>query len=387
MKQTILGLILELNPFHSGHKYFIEEAIKKVKPDKVVAIITSSFSMRADISVIDKFEKANLLASCGVDLVLELPIIYANNSADFFAASSISILNEAHITHLAFGAEIDDIDSLLKIKKITKNQTYNDNIKKYLDLGNSYSSSSLKAFMEETNDEYLISNFSLPNNTLALAYLSAIEEINDSIEPVLIKRIENNYYDKEIKTRIASATSLREELSKGNDISPYIFYKYDFIDINSSYTKLYDLLKYCLIVKDLSNINGISEGLDNRLLSFSNSTSYDSFIENVKTRRYNENRIKRLILNILLDINKNYENIKAYLPYLRPLYANSEGIKLLKGKDIITSPKLIEKDNPLYDILSYELKATKLYELLTGKEIYKKEFMFKVTKWQITKLK
>lgn len=380
MSQKILGLILELNPFHNGHKYFIEEAKRKVNPDKTVAIISSSFTMRADISIVDKFKKAELLATLGVDLVLELPFVYANNSADFFAKSALKILNEVHISHLAFGAEIDNIENLVKIKDITKNITYNENIKKYLDLGNSYSSSSLKAFMEETKDDYLIHNFSLPNNTLALAYLNAIGEANYSIEAVLINRIDNNYYDTEIKSKIASATAIREELKKGKDISPYIFYQYDFIDIYASYNKLYDLLKYNLIVKDLSNISGISEGIDNRLLSFYSITNYTDFIENVKTRRYNENRIKRLILNILLDVNKKYENIKEYLPYLRPLYANSEGIKLLKGKDIITSPKLIDKDSPFYDILSYELKATKLYGLLTNKEIYKKEFMFKVTK-------
>lgn len=381
MKKKILGLILELNPFHNGHKYFIEEAKRLVKPDLTVAIITSSFTMRGDISVIDKFEKAKLLATNNVDLVLELPLLYANNSADFFAKSALHILNAVNITHLAFGTEIDSLDNLIKIKNICKSTTYDENIKKYLDLGNSYASSSLKAFMEESSDDYLINNFSLPNNTLALAYLKAIDEVNKEISPVLIKRINNNYYDtKTNDSNIASATAIRELLQQGKDTSNYIFYQYDFIDINKSYSKLYNLLRYCLISKDLSSISGINEGIDNRMQSFYESSNYLNFIENVKTRRYSENRIKRLILNILLDIDKSYENNLDYITYLRPLYANSDGIKILKGKDIITSPTKITKDSPIYNILSFELKATKLYELITNKEIYKQEFMFKVTK-------
>ena len=47
--KKVLGLILELNPFHNGHKYFIEQAKKEVNPDITIAIITSSFSMRGEV--------------------------------------------------------------------------------------------------------------------------------------------------------------------------------------------------------------------------------------------------------------------------------------------------------------------------------------------------
>ena len=42
----ILGLILESNPFHNGHKYFIEESLKlsKDKPFDYVVAITSTSS-------------------------------------------------------------------------------------------------------------------------------------------------------------------------------------------------------------------------------------------------------------------------------------------------------------------------------------------------------
>ena len=44
--KKVLGLILELNPYHKGHEYFIKKAIEKVNPDITIAIISSSFTMR-----------------------------------------------------------------------------------------------------------------------------------------------------------------------------------------------------------------------------------------------------------------------------------------------------------------------------------------------------
>lgn len=384
MNKKILGLILEINPFHNGHKYFIDKAKEIVNPDLTIAIITTSFSMRADISVIDKFEKAKLLLENGIDLVLELPFVYANNSASFFASSSISILNNMHITHLAFGAELDDLAKLEQLEKIQSSENFKLNLKKYLDKGNSYPTSSLKALMEETTSKELINNYPLSNNTLAINYLQAIKKINDKIKPVIIKRIDNDYNSKEaIKNHLASATSLREMIRLKQDISSFIpAYQYDFIDIDNAYDNLYRLLKYQMLMKKEINNANVKEGIENRLNSFIDANNFDDFIKNVQTKRYSISRIKRTILDIVLDIDKKYEDIDTYLPYNRVLASNSLGLKYLKGKDIINNTKkLLESDNKeLKEILEYELKTTKLYDLITNKNTFKNEFIFMVKK-------
>lgn len=384
MNKKILGLILEINPFHNGHKYFIDKAKEIVNPDLTIAIITTSFSMRADISVIDKFEKAKLLLENGIDLVLELPFVYANNSASFFASSSISILNNMHITHLAFGAELDDLAKLEQLEKIQSSENFKLNLKKYLDKGNSYPASSLKALMEETTSKELINNYPLSNNTLAINYLQAIKKINDKIKPVIIKRIDNDYNSKEaIKNHLASATSLREMIRLKQNISSFIpAYQYDFIDIDNAYDNLYRLLKYQMLMKKEINNANVKEGIENRLNSFIEANNFDDFIKNVQTKRYSISRIKRTILDIILDIDKKYEDIDTYLPYNRVLASNSLGLKYLKGKDIINNTKkLLESDNKdLTEILEYELKTTKLYDLITNKNTFKNEFIFMVKK-------
>ena len=384
--KKVLGLILELNPFHNGHKYFIEQAKKEVNPDITIAIITSSFSMRGEVSLIDKFTKADLCIQEGIDLVLELPFLYANNSADYFAYSAISILNEAGITDLAFGTCIDSIDKLQRIYQYTLSDSYNCLLKSFLDKGNSYPNSALKAFMEVCDDKELINNFTLPNNTLAISYVKAIDSVNKSIIPHSIKRIDNMYYDKSLSnTSYTSATSLREALKKKEDISKYIFYSYDFVYEKEANNNLYQLLKYNFItkyVKAYENIASVNEGIENRLININDCESYDSFLENAATKRYPLNRLKRLVLNILLDTNKKYENMNSYLPYLRILRTNDLGLKQIKNKKCITniSKAFKEIDDDLKEILDFELKVTKLYDLITNKNIYKEEFIFGVKK-------
>ena len=119
-----LGLILELNPPHFGHKYFIDKAKELVKPDLTIAVITTNFSMRGDVSVINKFDKASLCLELGIDIVVELPYIGAVASADYFCSNAINILNAFEVTDIAFGAELDKVSELRKLKDFFPNFKY-----------------------------------------------------------------------------------------------------------------------------------------------------------------------------------------------------------------------------------------------------------------------
>ena len=114
--KTVLGMILELNPLHNGHKYFIDEAKRKVNPDVTIAIFSTNFSMRGDIMVIDKFTKTKLALEMGIDVVLELPFLGAVASADFFAYNSVKSLADFGITDLAFGVEFNNLENLNQMK-------------------------------------------------------------------------------------------------------------------------------------------------------------------------------------------------------------------------------------------------------------------------------
>lgn len=382
----ILGLILELNPFHNGHKYFIDKAIDEIKPDKTIAIISSSFTMRGEISILDKFEKTRQCLKNKIDIVLELPFAYAVNSSDYFAHYAIKILNEFKISHLAFGSEIGNIEELKEIYKITKTIEYNNLIQKELAKGSSYPNSSLKALISLSDNTKYINNFSLPNNTLALSYLKAIGEINETIIPFTIRREDNQYFDTfAAEGKLASASALRSLINNNLPIDSFIpNYQYDFIKEIDANEKLYQLFKYQLLNKPkFENIINISEGIENRLLNFTDSITYQEYINNTYTKRYPSNRIKRIILHIIASSNKDI--LKSDEIYLRILGLNSNGIKYikkLKNKNIIMNTKdaLDNSSSNIKQILELELKMTKVYELITNKNIYKQEFILQVEK-------
>lgn len=378
--KTILGLILELNPFHNGHKYFIEEAKKKVNPDVTIAIFSTNFSMRGDIMALNKFDKARIALEMGIDLVLELPFLGAVASADYFAYNSVKSLCDFGITDLAFGVELNDLDKLHQMKDYLTTEAYDEQLKYHLDLGVSFSTSAYKAISTLTTDKDIIEGFTLPNNTLAIQYLAALEKINPTIKITLVQRIKNDYYNKEVTGAISSATSLRLLLQEDKDITSYIpSYQASFTNLLEGYDILYQVLRYKLLIENLDclrNILGVNEGIENRLVSMLPKVQdYDSFIKAIQTKRYPQNRIKRLLLHILLETPKEFSN--QYFHYLRILAMNS------KGKQYVSQlPKTI-KDRIITNIkyhlddinIQYELKATKLFGLLTNNlNLYLEEF-------------
>ena len=79
-----IGIICEYNPFHNGHIYHIQK-IKEMFPDSIIILVMSGeFCMRGEISLLNKWDKTKIALNHGVSLVIELPIIYAVNSSDFY---------------------------------------------------------------------------------------------------------------------------------------------------------------------------------------------------------------------------------------------------------------------------------------------------------------
>ena len=72
----------------------------------------------------------------GVDLVIELPLVYSISSAENFSDGAIKILNSLNIVdYLSFGAETNNITLLDKIATILHNEPkeYKELLSKNLD--------------------------------------------------------------------------------------------------------------------------------------------------------------------------------------------------------------------------------------------------------------
>lgn len=387
--KKVLGIIVEFNPLHNGHLYFIEEAQKKIQPDVTIAVMSSSFTMRGDVMVINKFDRTKIMLEQKIDLVLELPFISAVQSSDFFCYNAVNILNSFNITHLAFGAELGEIKKLSQLKDLLNNPQFDLLIKDSLNKGHSYPTSATRAIRQLTNDEELVTNFNLPNNTLALGYLRALDEINPSIKCEVIQRVSSNYYDLQASDeKIASANAIREMMlnnEKYNNFIPPSLWDYPFINQEDSLDKLLLILKFIFNNYPLENIRqilGVNEGIENRINNFlDKATSFNHLVSLIETKRYPKNRIKRTLLHIIINTPKKSEN--QYISYLRVLGMNKTGERHLSSLSkevktkIITSYKNIQKN----DIIDIELRVTKLYGLITNNDqLYQEEYKVPIIK-------
>ena len=131
--KKIIGIVVEYNPFHNGHLYQINKIKEKYKDSLIIVCMSSSFTQRADASILNKWDKTKICLDHNIDIVIELPTLYATQSSDIFASSALKLLNELKIDTLVFGSESDDIDTLYKLADTQlNNPKYDELVKKYL---------------------------------------------------------------------------------------------------------------------------------------------------------------------------------------------------------------------------------------------------------------
>ncbi len=88
-----VGLIVEYNPFHNGHKYHLEKSLEITNATHSIAVMSGNFLQRGEPALFDKFTRANMAVKNGVDLVIELPILFSTQSAELFSFGAINLLN------------------------------------------------------------------------------------------------------------------------------------------------------------------------------------------------------------------------------------------------------------------------------------------------------
>ena len=296
----IVGIIAEFNPFHNGHKYLIKKAKEVTGADTVLCIMSGSFTELGNIALVDKIKRAKIALQNGVDVVLELPTIYSTASSEYFARGAVTILNSLRcIDYLCFGSETADIEELKQIanKLIFNDKAIWESITDELRNGLSFAVSRQNAISKFLT-QYETDISSLSNNILAIEYIKTLIELKSTIVPIAIKRTEQE--------NVTSATNIRNLLEKKEYVGNYIP---GVLPENLVFNKeMYTLLKYTIVSKGvnyISKINEVTEGLENKIYSeLNNSKSYDEFIQNIKSKRYQLSKIKRIMINILLDITK-----------------------------------------------------------------------------------
>ena len=144
----IVGLITEYNPFHNGHKYHIEMAKKITGADAVIAVMSGNYVQRGTPAIIPKHLRCLAALQNGVDMVVELPSLYALGSAELFAFGAVSLLDSLGcVDALCFGSECGNIGPLWEAASILADepQKYRENLRSHLKSGLSFPAARAKA--------------------------------------------------------------------------------------------------------------------------------------------------------------------------------------------------------------------------------------------------
>lgn len=380
----VLGIVAEYNPFHNGHLYHLEQAKKITASNYTVAIISGNFTQRGSTSLFDKWSKAKTALQCGVDLAIELPVLYSISSAENFADGAIKILDSLKILdYIAFGAETANVDILNSIADVLLREPkeYKNLLSQELQKGFSFPKARQNALVAYLNDSRKYATvLSSPNNILGVEYLKALKKYRSKISPIAIERYEAGYNDLGYTANIASATAIRNMVkNNGFEILKNLMPA-------PSYATLMESIKNGHLVPDLSvfekqiiynlrrmstsqiaQLPDVSEGLEFALKNTANSCSnLVDFLNIIKSKRYTSTRIQRILLYSLLGITKKDMDLsKKVQPYVRVLGFNERGKFLLSE---------IAKANPKLEIVTsvkkfYDATSTKNLKAMIDKDI------------------
>ena len=386
----ILGIVSEYNPFHNGHLHHLQKSKELTKTDFSVVVMSGNFVQRGDTSLVNKWVKTEMALEAGVDLVIELPTVYAISSAENFADGAVKILNSLGVVDfISFGSEIGEIAPLNDVANILYQEPkeFSSLITAQLKSGLSYPRAreiALSQFFGNSKRYSEILNN--PNNILGIEYLKSLKKHRSHITPLTIKRDYSDYNSKQVKKGIASATAIRTMVQNKKNVHYLVPYEtYELLDKEINYGKIISSLScfekeiiYTLrrmTLSEIANLPDVSEGLENKIKMAANTCNkLDDLIKNIKSKRYTQSRIQRILLYALLNISsKDISSSRRVNPYIRVLGFNKHGKRIIsaiaaanpKLNIIVSVKKFMENsnNNTLRNMISKDILATNIYTL------------------------
>ena len=337
------GIICEYNPFHNGHIYQIEET-RKHGATHIAAIMSGNYVQRGDVAMIDKFARAKAAVQGGVDLVVEMPVVYSISSANFFARAGVMMLGALGcVDGISFGSECGDIDMLKNAAMASLSMSTKENVeskvKPLLEQGMSFPAAMQQAIALE-HGPMIAAVFDSPNNTLAVEYLKAMKLLNLDFDIFTVKRKGAAHDSSEAADGFASGSLLREMIEDGEDISAYVpQYMADIVKEYEDKQQLayFDNLERellyvlrSLIPPMIAECPDVDPALANLIFRAGvDSNSIDEFLEKAGTKRYTDARLRRILLNLYVGVKAS--DLMIMPPYGRVLALNERGAEILKA--------------------------------------------------------
>lgn len=399
---NLTGLIVEYNPFHNGHLYHLHKSKQITNATHTIAIMSGNFLQRGEPALFDKYTRAKMAVENGVDLVVELPTLFACQSAEIFAQGAVTLLNSLNcVNSICFGSEEGDTDILYTLAKILveEPEEFKLYLKNFLDDGMLFPVARGQALYSYIENNNLINNISSDrlfdilnssNNILGIEYLKSLIKLKSPIKPYTITRIQSQYNSDTIDGSICSATAIRKLLKESSDISQIqsVVPKPTFDNLvdklNNKFRPVFEDLFFdnlsSIVIRDKNNLKKyfeVNEGIENKIYqNIFTSSSTDELQFSIKSKRYTLTKIKRTLNNILLGITKDDINLVkdiSYMPYIRVLAFNDKGRQILKNIKNNSDINIINKfsnishsnTNDIFNtLIDYDIKSTNIYNLI-----------------------
>lgn len=350
-----IGIVAEYNPFHNGHAHHLREAKRLAGNRPIIAAMSGSLVQRGLPALADKWTRAEMAVLGGVDLVLELPTVFTCRSAEFFAAGAVKLLESTGIiSHLAFGAEAANTQQLMETATFLNSSACQETLRRNIAEGNSYAKA-LELTLNDSNGSLEVAEH--PNNILALEYCRQLLRDDYDIEPIVVKRRGSGYKDKTINGPIAGATAIREHY-RGYGIDGALIgtvpettakllreadlqKRLDISDKILNHLLLYKLRS--LTPSQIAAACQCSEGLENRLAEAASCNSFQDVVDATVTKRYPASRVRRLLMQLLLQQYRAMFDNATSPEYIRVLAFNDKGRELLKDMQTTANLPIINK--------------------------------------------
>lgn len=374
----IVGIVAEYNPFHTGHGHQLARTRALLGEDApAVAVMSGNWVQQAHPAIADKWLRTKLALAGGVDLVLELPTLWAVSSAEPFARGAVSLLHVAGVVDtLSFGSECGEIAPLAQLAACLNSPEYDKAVSALLGDGTSFASTRQAAAQQLLGETGRL--LSTPNNNLGVEYMRALNSLDSPIVPVTVPRTGAGHHSGE-PMEFASATYLRGQLAQGNWAAarPYLSPSALNALTGGDFPSLERVERAMLArVRTMTADqwaalpdSGGAEGLTVRLERAGQRCGcMEEFFVLAKTKRYPHARLRRLALWAFLGLTA--ADLPAAPPYLRVLGFNGRGRGVLRQmKDRATLPILTKPtharalDETGRRLFELEARCTDLYGL------------------------
>ena len=381
----IAGIVAEYNPFHTGHAYQIARTREALGEDcAVVAVMSGHWVQGGRPAVLDKWTRAKLALLGGVDLVLELPTVWAVSSAETFARGAADLLALTQVVdELSFGSECGDIGKLCQVACCLNTPRYQELVRSYAQQQIPFAAARQRAVAELLGPEWA-ALLDTPNNNLGIEYLRNLERDGWAMGAVTVRRegaLHNSLLQEGQRPRFCSATQLRAYLEREDwaALEPYL--PEGGLEVLRDGWNGFPSLKRAersvlarlrtMTAEDWAVIpdSGAGEGMPPRLeRAGQQCRSLEEFFALSKPKHWTQARMRRLLVWAWLGLSRN--DRPGMPPYLRVLGFNARGQEVLRHMKkrvhwcILTKPArargLGEGGRVLFE---REARCTDLYDL------------------------